>query len=77
MGINYKNLWKLLIDKEMEKSELRIAASIAPSTLAKMNHNEYVSLDVLVRICTVLNCQLSEIAEVEHKRLTPKAKSRK
>jgi DNA-binding Xre family transcriptional regulator len=65
MGVNYKPLWKLLIDKEMEKSELRTAAKIAGSTLAKMYRNEYVALDVLVRICNALHCQLSEIAEIE------------
>jgi DNA-binding Xre family transcriptional regulator len=65
MGVNYKPLWKLLIDKEMEKTELRTAAGIAGSTLAKMYRNEYVALDVLVRICNTLQCQLSDIAEIE------------
>lgn len=65
MGVNYKPLWKLLIDKEMEKSELRTAAGIAGSTIAKMYRNEYVALDVLVRICNTLQCQLSDIAEIE------------
>lgn len=65
MGVNYKRLWKKLIDDEMETSELRIATGIAPSTFAKMHKNEYVSLDVLVRICQALNCQLNEIVEVE------------
>ncbi len=65
MGVNYKRLCKKLIDDDMETSELRLATGIAPSTLAKMHKNEYVSLDVLVRICQVLNCQLSEIVEVE------------
>lgn len=65
MGINYKRLWKLLIDKEMTKTELRKQTDIASSTLSKMNRNEFVSLDVLVRICCVLNCELSDIAEVE------------
>ena len=66
MGVSYKNLWKLLIDNEMEKSELRKASGIAASTLAKMYKNEYVSLDILVRICSTLKCQLSDIAEVEY-----------
>jgi DNA-binding Xre family transcriptional regulator len=65
MRVSYKPLWKLLIDKEMEKSELRTATGIAGSTLAKMYHNEYVALDVLVRICNTLHCQLSDIAEIE------------
>lgn len=65
MGINYKRLWKLLIDKDMTKTELRKQTEIASSTLSKMGRNEYVSLEVLVRICRVLNCELSDIAEIE------------
>lgn len=65
MGINYKRLWKLLIDKDMTKTELRKQTDIASSTLSKMSRNEYVSLEVLVRICCVLNCELSDIAEIE------------
>ena len=65
MGINYKRLWKLLIDKDMKKTELRKQTEIASSTLSKMRRNEYVSLEVLVRICCVLNCELSDIAEIE------------
>lgn len=65
MGVNYKGLWKRLIDYEMETSDLHLATGIAPSTFSKMRKNEYVSLDVLVRICEALNCQLSEIVEVE------------
>lgn len=65
MAINYKGLWKLLIDKEMSKSVLRQKTGIAPSTFSKMSNNEYVSMDVLVRICRTLNCQISDIVEVE------------
>jgi putative transcriptional regulator len=65
MDINYKPLWKLLIDKEITKSELREKTGIAPSTFSKMTRNEYVSMDILVRICSVLRCQLSDIVEVE------------
>ncbi len=65
MGISYKRLWKLLIDKDMTKTDLRKKTDIASSTLSKMGRNEYVSLEVLVRICDVLNCELSDIAEIE------------
>lgn len=65
MGVNYKRLWKLLIDKEMSKADLRTATDIASSTLTKMGRNEYVSLDVLVRICCALNCELTDIVEIE------------
>lgn len=65
MEINYKRLWKLLIDKDMTKTELRQQTEIASSTLSKMSRNEHVSLEVLVRICCVLDCELSDIVEIE------------
>ena len=65
MGVNYKRLWKLLIDKDMTRTDLRKKTDIASSTLSKMGRNEYVSLDVLVRICCVLNCELSDVVEIE------------
>lgn len=65
MGVSYKKLWKLLIDKDMSSSELRNATSMASSTLSKMKKNAYVSLDVLVRICCALDCEISDIVEIE------------
>lgn len=64
MEISYKKLWKRLIDEDMRKSQLKEQAQISGSTLAKLSKNEYVSLDVLVRICGVLQCQLSDVAEI-------------
>ena len=64
MTISYNKLWKLLIDKNMTKTDLRIKANIGTSTLAKLGKNEQVSMDVLLRICKVLNCDISEIMEV-------------
>lgn len=63
--INYKPLWKLLIDKEMTKAQLREKTSISRSTMVKMVNNEYVAMDILVRICTALNCGIDEIVEIE------------
>ena len=65
MGISYKKLWKLLIDKDMKKSQSRPPAALSSSTIAKLTRNEYVALDVLVRICAVLNCDIGDIAEVK------------
>ncbi len=65
VNINYKPLWKLLIDREMSKTDLREKTSIARSTIMKMNNNEYVALDVLVRICVALDCDLDDIVEIE------------
>ncbi len=64
MGVTYKPLWKLLIDKDIKKTEMSKAIGISTSTLSKLNKEEYVSLDVLVRICTYLKCQLSDICQV-------------
>ncbi len=65
VNINYKPLWKLLIDREMSKTDLREKTSIARSTIMKMTNNEYVALDVLVRICVALDCKLDDIIEIE------------
>ncbi len=66
MTVSYNNLWKLLIDRNMTKTQLRIAAEIAPGTLAKMNKNEPVSMDVIFRICQVLKCEFSDIVEIKN-----------
>ena len=63
--INYKPLWKMLIDRDMTKTELREKTSIARSTFAKMSNNEYVALDILVRICDALDCGLDDLVEIE------------
>jgi DNA (cytosine-5)-methyltransferase 1 len=62
--INYDPLWKLLIDKKMTKTELRIEANISTSALAKMGKGESVSLEVLERVCLILGCQLSDVAVI-------------
>ncbi|NLG05247.1 MAG: helix-turn-helix transcriptional regulator [Clostridia bacterium] len=63
--INYKPLWKQLIDKDISKQELRDKTSIARSTMVKMANNEYVAMDVLVRICIALDCGMDDIVEIE------------
>ena len=63
--INYKPLWKQLIDKDISKQELRDKTSIATSTMVKMANNEYVAMDVLVRICIALDCGMDDIVEIE------------
>ena len=63
--ISYKPLWKLLIDHEMSKTDLRKKTQIAPSTFTKMNNDQQVSMDVLVRICVELECGLDDIVQIE------------
>ena len=64
MAVNYNKLWKLLIDKKMNKSELREAVKTSPNTIAKLGKNEPVSLEVLIRICKVLECDIGDIMEI-------------
>lgn len=64
MMVNYNKLWKLLIDKQMKKKNLGDAANVSANTLAKMGRNDLVSLDVLVRICRALHCDIGDIMEV-------------
>ncbi len=65
MCISYKKLWKLLIDKNLKKSDLQKSAGISASSIAKLGRNENVNTDILVKICVALNCQLSDIMELE------------
>lgn len=64
MSISYKKLWKLLIDKDMKKSDLRNAANLSSSTVAKLTKGENVSTAILVKICNALNCDVSDIMEM-------------
>ena len=64
MSISYKKLWKLLIDREMKKKDLMGMAGISWSTITKMGHDEHVSTDILVKICSALKCDFDEIMEI-------------
>jgi DNA-binding Xre family transcriptional regulator len=63
MPFSYNNLWKLLIDRDMNKTELRKLTGIGTATLAKLSANENISLDVLEKICVALGCQPGDIME--------------
>ncbi len=62
--ISYKKLWKLLIDKDIKKSELAQMAGLSTFTLNKLNHGENVNTDTLVKICNALDCKLEDIMEL-------------
>lgn len=66
MAFSYNKLWKLLIDKKINKVALRDAVGITPSTLAKLSKDQNVSMDVLGRICNELKCDISDIVEYIH-----------
>lgn len=63
MVISYKKLWKSLIDKDMKKQGLRMAAQLSSSTVAKLSHGENVSTAVFLKICTALECDIADIME--------------
>lgn len=63
MTFNYNKLWKLLIDKNMRKVDLRNAIGITPATLAKLSKNQNVNMDVLAKICQELNCNIGDIID--------------
>jgi len=63
MAIDYSNLWKLLIDKKMNKSQLKEAAHISTNAVAKLGKNEAVSLETLEKICVALNCKINDVVD--------------
>lgn len=63
MSISYMKLWKLVIDKNMNKTQLRDRSGITSASLARLGKNQGVSLDVLERICRALDCEIGDIIE--------------
>ena len=63
IGVSYSKLWKLLIDRKMKKPELKEAAKISPGTYAKLNRDQFVSMEVIGRICCVLQCNAGDILD--------------
>jgi len=66
MPANYSNLWKLLVDRKMNKSQLRDAAGISTNAVAKLGRNEAVSLETLEKICSALNCNIADIMTFDY-----------
>lgn len=64
MSISYKKLWKLLIDKDMNKTDLRLATGVSTATMARLSKDEPVTMDVLVRMCKSLDCNVGDIVDV-------------
>lgn len=65
MHISYKKLWKLLIDRELKKKDLCEMAGISSASMAKLGKNENINTSILVRICEALDCDTSDIMEIE------------
>lgn len=66
LEISYNKLWKLLIDRGMNKTDLKNATGISSSTISKMGKNKPVSMDSMLKVCKVLNCDIGDIVEVEN-----------
>lgn len=64
MSVSYKKLWKLLIDKDMNKTDLRLATGLSSATIARLTRSDSVSMDVLARICSTLECDIGDIVEL-------------
>ncbi len=64
MSVSYKKLWKILIDRDMRKEDLRLAAGLTTTTIAKLGRNETVHLDIILKICKTLGCGIDDILEI-------------
>ena len=64
MSVSYKKLFKLMIDRDLKKKDLREMASIGNSTMTKLANNENVTIEVIVKICKALDCKMEDIVEI-------------
>ncbi|MCF0124640.1 MAG: helix-turn-helix transcriptional regulator [Clostridia bacterium] len=65
MKISYDRLWKLMIDKKINKTQLSEKARITTNAMAKLGKNETVQVEILVKICEVLDCRIEDILEIK------------
>lgn len=63
MAVSYKKLWKLLIDKNMKKKDLQAESGISWASITKMSKGEHVSMEVLLKVCAALNCNIGDIVD--------------
>ena len=63
MEISYKKLWKLLIDKDMKKKDLQSSAGSSWASVTKLSKGEAVSMDVLIKVCKAMNCDIGDVVE--------------
>lgn len=64
MAISYKNLWKLLIDRDMKKKDLQELAGISAASITKLGKNENVNTEIIAKICLALGCNVGDIMEI-------------
>jgi len=64
VAVSYKKLWKILIDKDMKKKDLQVATGVSWSSITKLSKGETVSMEVLIKICKILECDIGDIMEL-------------
>ena len=64
MGVTYKKLFKLMIDRNMKKKDLQSVAGISPASISKLAKDEYVSMEVIVKMCNALKVDIGDIMEI-------------
>ena len=64
MEVSYKKLWQVLIDKDMKKKDLRAAAGISWASVTKLSKGETVSMEVLMKVCKALECNIGDIMDL-------------
>ena len=64
MAVSYKKLWKLLIDKDKKKKDLCAKAGISAASVTKMGRNGHITTEILLKICTALDCKIEDIMEI-------------
>lgn len=64
MAVSYKKLFKLLIDRDMKKKELKELSGVGNSTMTKLANNENVTVEVMAKICNALNCSMDDVIEI-------------
>ena len=67
MSISYNKLWKLMIDRKMNKTQLKDAAKVSGATIAKLGKEEPISMESMLKICKVLECDIGDIVEIVDK----------
>ena len=66
MAVSCKKLWKLLIDKDIKKKDLSAMAGISPATITKMGKGGHITTEVLLKICSALDCKIEDIVEISN-----------
>jgi DNA-binding Xre family transcriptional regulator len=64
MAVSYKKLWKILIDRDMKKTDLQKASGVSWASITKLSKGETVSMDILIKVCTVLQCDIGDMMEL-------------